>query len=203
MQIRGALSALLGRDKKHDFSSGQLPISMLDPDSLLRFAKECYESAFYLDGSQWELCSQAVALGWPLGLATTAAVDYKRDVDATHNMAKLLATTADRAIGNVSAQRALSAAIKFETGLLSALIGAVPNEAAPPGPTLRELFDEFLRAVAPVPESYRAHAAWRELRRHVVWAKDLNAPAPLQSQIKTFRDELKTLGVRPYWGPRT
>src|SRR5262249_21380848 len=110
-----SLSKLLGRFKKHDFSSGQLPISMLGPADLLRLAKESYESAFYVDGSQWELWVQAVVLGWPLGLdkPDSGHPYYNDDVSATQNMAALLAKTADRATTNASAQRALAAAIKF------------------------------------------------------------------------------------------
>jgi hypothetical protein len=224
-----ALSVLLFREKKHDFASGRLPVSMLNPVELLRFAKDAYESSFYIDGSQWELWVQAVVLGWPLWLDWTDRVEYTKDVAATHNMASLLGETADRAIVNASAQRALAAAIKFEATLLLYLVHRGGNVAPPSqiavsatmpgaleGPAqaaakavepwneeLNKLFDEFVRAASPIPESYRAHAAWREMRRHDQWAKERGAPEDVQKVIQGFRTRLKNLGARHYWGPRS
>jgi hypothetical protein len=213
MKLRSAqflepLSILLGRNKKHDFASGQLPISMLDPVGLLRFAQDAYESAFYIDGSQWELWVQAVVLGWPLMLDVSEGALYTGDVRATNNMADLLVDTAARATVNAPAQRALAAAIKFETLLLSRLTELgnrtdIPAEWAAWEKDLKNHFDALVRAAAPVPESYRAHAAWRELRRHEVWARERGVLTQMQTLIQGFRKQLHALGARTYWGPRS
>ena len=206
----------LGRVEKHDFASGQRPVSMYAPDQLLKLAKDSYEAAYFLDSSRAEVWVQVVALSLALKLVEVKPANFQRDLFATRHMAWLLsermatATTANRE------ERALAAAVDFEAELLAFLTqGLGGKDWQPIEGTDRETaeasmdaaFDKFLVAAAPIAESYRAHAAWKQLRRYEVWAAtndvSLTAdPTDRLARISSYRVRLEQLGVRRYWGPR-
>jgi len=212
--FEAAISTTLQRFKKHDFTTGRRPISTLAPKELLRLAKDSYEIAHRLDGSQWELWVQVVALCWALEPNAADDEQFKSDLNATRYMAQLLVDRAANATTDAAEQRALAAAIAFEVELLAYFTGKEQND--PSSQTFIEKLDKkfelFLRAASPVPESYRAHAAWRQLRRYLVWTTGRpSVPGqPLRPDgvkmgelITKYIDRLKKLGVRRYWGPRT
>ncbi|HWA72753.1 MAG TPA: hypothetical protein VG937_10475 [Polyangiaceae bacterium] len=219
-----AISQTLTRMKKHDFASGQRPISMLAPQELLKLAKDSYEAAHRSDGSQWELWVQVVALCWALRLNEVDRAQFDKDLTATRFMADLLLERAASATTNAAEQRALASAIAFEVELLAYFAGH--NRQLSAEGTFEEQLDRkfelFLKAAAPVPESYRAHAAWRQLRRYEVWSRGRSAAVrttePLQpsapqappppdgpqmtSLVARYIGRLRALGVRRYWGAR-
>jgi hypothetical protein len=213
--FQDAISNTLRQAKKHDFTTGRRPISMLAPSKLLRLAKDSYEMAHRLDGSQWELWVQVVALSWALNLDAADRPQFDKDLDATRYMADLLVERAANATTNAGEQRALAAAIAFEVELLAYFSGHAAKTVS--GQTfvqkLDEKFELFLKAAAPVPESYRAHAAWRQLRRYQVWSSARSHPtstsekhypssADMQALLSKYISTLKSRGVRRYWGPR-
>lgn len=209
-----AIATIAGRTKKHDFTTGRRPISMLAPNELLKLAKDSYLAAHGGDGSQWELWLQVVALCWALELDGTEVKQFDNDLTAARYMSDLLVERAGDAIINAAQQRALAACFKFEVELLAYLAGhtwdvrGTDMSESSFGFRLDELFDKLVRAVSPVPESYRAHAAWRQLRRYGIWVQhrwtwkqpDRQGVAP--GRIARYSTRLQELGVRRYWGPR-
>jgi hypothetical protein len=208
-----SIAALLGKTKEPDFSSGQRHLSTFTPDELLQLAKDSYEAAHQLDGKRWELWVQVVVLAWALRKDSDNGAAFDQDLRSTRYMASLL--TERVANGDVSTkeQRALAAAIGFEVELLAYLCGhpanaragsVIPNETSEK--VLSDAFETFIRAASPINESYRAHVAWRQLRRYRVWAHARNASTNATNVIEVidvYRQRLETFGVQRYWGPRS
>jgi hypothetical protein len=206
-----SIAGLLRTTKEPDFSSGQRHMSTLSPDELLQLAKDSYEAAHQLDGKRWELWVQVVVLAWALRKDDSDnKVAFDQDLKSTRYMASLL--TERVANGDVSTkeQRALAAAIGFEVELLAYLCGhpasdragsVTPNETSEQ--VLKKAFETFIRSASPINESYRAHVAWRQLRRYRVWAQARSAPANRIEVIDDYRQRLETSGVQRYWGPRS
>jgi hypothetical protein len=123
-------------------------------------------------------------------------------------MASLLAERVANGDVNTKEQRALAAAIGFEVELLAYLCSHLPADRAGRVPdnktsedVLKEAFETFIRAASPINESYRAHVAWRQLRRFKVWAQARGETKA--SVIDDYRNRLEGFGVQRYWGPRS
>jgi hypothetical protein len=205
-----SIAGLLDETKEPDFSSGQRHLSTFTPAELLQLAKDSYEAAHQLDGKRWELWVQVVVLAWALRKDSANKAAFDQDLKSTRYMASLL--TERVANGDVSTkeQRALAAAIGFEVELLAYLCGhkasdrggsVTPEETSEE--VLNKAFETFMRAASPINESYRAHVAWRQLRRYKVWAQARGESTNAIGVIEGYRQRLETLGVQHYWGPRS
>jgi hypothetical protein len=208
-----SISSYLKRAEKHDFVSGQRALSMYSPEQLLRLAKDSYEAAYFLDTARAEVWVQVVALSWALGVQDSETADFERDVTATRHMAWLLSERVAKAVAATRDERSMAAAVGFESEVLAYLIFPVPSwkpiAGAIAGANMttaeQEMdasFKEFIHASAPIAESYRAHCAWKQLRRYEVWAVARSKFAEVNI-VRKYREQLEELGVRQYWGPRT
>ncbi len=203
-----SVSSYLQRAEKHDFVSGQRAISMYSPEQLLRLAKDSYEAAYFLDAARAEIWVQVVSLAWALGVQDSDRSDFERDLHATRHMSWLLAERVASATAASREERAMAAAVGFEAEVLAYLVLGQHWQAITglKQGTAKEVMDvafrEFVRAASPVAESYRAHCAWKQLRRYDAWAAAHEKPAEAET-IRQYRRQLEELGVRQYWGPRT
>jgi hypothetical protein len=202
-----SIANLLGKTKEPDFSSGQRPMSTFTPGELLQLAKDSYEAAHQLDGKRWELWVQVVVLAWALLKDVENKAVFDQDLKSTRYMASLLSERVARGDVSTKEQRALAAAIGFEVELLAYLCGHSPADRAgsvaneTSEQVLSEAFNIFIRAASPINESYRAHVAWRQLRRYKIWAQSRSDPKA--NVIEQYRTRLEQLGVQRYWGPRS
>jgi len=215
-QIIHSVSEYLDRVEKHDFSSGQRPISMYSSEELLKLAKDSYQAAYFLDASRAEIWVQVVVLCWARGLKDVKREVFISDLKATRYMASLLTERVSTATGASREERALAAAVGFEVELLAAyalkdgtavdawqsITGSMKKQDA-----VDMAFDAFVLAASPIGESYRAHAAWKQLQRYEEWTKLTPLPNtndyPGLNMANAYRLRLENLGVRRYWGPRT
>jgi hypothetical protein len=191
-----SVSDLLQQKQEHDVVTGQRPISMLRPSELLERAKHSYEAAYFLDPS-WALSPRS------------PGERFRNDLRALRYMAQLMAErVGGEGLGGREAST-MAAAMSFEVELLAHL--ALAESLETPGGEanrLDEAFERFLKAAAPVSESYRAHTMWRQLRRYERWLdqmanlSDVPKPDDAASRVIGFRQRLEALGVRKYWGPR-
>jgi hypothetical protein len=198
-----SISDALQRKQKHDVATGQRPISMLRGPELLESARLNYEAAYFLDPSRPETWVQAMVLTWALA-GEPPDERFRNELRALRYIAGSLA---ERVGGEGLAgreARAMAAAMSFEVELLAYLVSAGELDPTRPQQRLDEAFERLLRVAAPVSESYRAHAMWRQLRRYEKWIEQAADPKPpdARQRVGRFRERLETLGVRRYWGPR-
>jgi len=116
-----APSGYLDRPVKHDFSTGQRAMSTYSPTELLTFAKDCYETAYWLDSSQTEIWVQVVALRGMTEDEDQGADEFENILLATRHMAWLRANRASNAKTLAGDERPLAAAIHFEAELMALL----------------------------------------------------------------------------------
>ena len=205
----GRVADRVGRKQKHDVSTGQRPISMLQPHELLELARTSYETAYFLDPSRPEIWVQVMVLSWALSIPPkerSLPHNFPSDLRAMRYMALLAGErVAAEGLGGREA-RTLAAAMSFEVELLAYLAreGQLDeHKSLTQDQTLDASFERFIKAVAPVSESYRAHALWQQLRRYEQWTKQaINKPIGADDRVTVFREKLEDLGVRKYWGPR-
>ncbi len=213
------ISELLGRASKHDSVTGQRPITALQPRELLKLSKDCYERAYLLDGSRWELWIQVVVLSWAWSpdWGELQWKEFVRDIHFARSVLEIQKLRTKQ-LTERGDERELAAGLTFEIELLAYL--AVPPPLQQPSVPIvssredvERAFQEMVREVSPVSESYRAHCAYRQLRRYARWVSTTTHPGSVTmasrarvdaaTVIADYVRKLRRERVRRNWGLRS